>query len=92
MAIVRDTKAVGIIRIQRLGFGTGRRSRRGIAAMGDTGVSPQTAHVMLQKDILDQTIVLAQMQTRVFGRDHAGGVLTAVLEDSEAVKEHLGDL
>jgi hypothetical protein len=32
------------------------------------------------------------VQAAAFGSDDAGGVLTAVLQDSEAVKEHLIDL
>jgi soluble P-type ATPase len=48
--------------------------------------------MMSLKDILDESIVLAQVQTSAFRRHHAGRVLTAVLQDGQAVKEQLVDL
>jgi hypothetical protein len=42
--------------------------------------------------VLDQAVVLAEVQAPAFGRANASGVLAAVLEHREAVKEHLIDL
>mmetsp|Transcript_28238 Transcript_28238/g.46768 ORF Transcript_28238/g.46768 Transcript_28238/m.46768 type:complete len:258 (-) Transcript_28238:96-869(-) len=91
ITIVRHTDSVRIIRVQRLRFGTTGTTCRGVSHVSDTHVAAQFQHVVCLKDILDQSIVLAQMEATGFGRHHACSVLTAVLQYREAIKEHLID-
>ena len=92
IAIVRDANAVGIIGVEGLRFGTRGRTGRGVAAMTNAHVAAKLRHMMGLEDILHESVVLAQVQTTAFCRHHAGRVLTAVLQDGQAVKEELIDL
>jgi hypothetical protein len=92
IAVVREADTVGVVRVQGLRFGAASGPGRGIAAVADAHVAAEFFHVVLLEHVLDETVVLAQVQAAAFGRDNAGGVLTAVLQDREAVKEHLIDL
>ncbi len=47
--------------------------------------------MMCLEYILDEAIVFAEVETATFGGDYAGSVLAAMLEDGEAVEEHLVD-
>jgi hypothetical protein len=92
VSIVRDTNSVGIIRVERLGFGATARASGRIPTVTNPHVATQFLHVMCLKDVLDETIVLSQVQAAAFGSHNASSVLAAVLQHSQAVKEHLIDL
>jgi hypothetical protein len=89
---VREAYTVRIVGVEGLRFGATAGTGRGIPAVPDAHVAAEFDHVVLLKHVLDEAVVLAQVQAAAFGRDDAGSVLTAVLQDREAVKEHLIDL
>lgn len=92
IAIMSDADTVGVVSVKGLSFGTGGTSRRGVPDMAQSDVAPQLRHVMLQEDVLHQTIVLAEVEAHSIGRHHAGGILAAVLQDRQPVKQELIDL
>ena len=47
---------------------------------------------MVVKDVLDEAVVFAQVETSAFRGDNSSGVLATVLEHREAVEEHLVDV
>jgi len=48
--------------------------------------------VMGMKDIFDEAIAFTQMEAAAFGGDDSSSVLAAMLEDREAVEQHLVDV
>jgi hypothetical protein len=48
-------------------------------------MTAQLEHVMLVKNVLDQAVVFAQMQTQRFRRYNASGVLSAMLQYCQAI-------
>jgi hypothetical protein len=60
--------------------------------MSNSNISSQFHHVVCVKNILDKSVVLAQMQATTFCGDHARSVLATMLQDGQAIKQHLIDL
>mmetsp|Transcript_16724 Transcript_16724/g.33302 ORF Transcript_16724/g.33302 Transcript_16724/m.33302 type:complete len:271 (+) Transcript_16724:987-1799(+) len=98
VAVVRDTDAVGVVRVQRLGLGARRGAGRRVADVADADVAAELEHVVLLEDILHEAVLLAQVEpaaappgtaTVLLARHHARRVLSAVLEDGQAVEQHL---
>lgn len=48
--------------------------------------------MMGMEDILDEAIAFSQMEAATFGGDDSSSVLAAMLEDREAVEQHLVDV
>jgi hypothetical protein len=92
ISIVRHANPVGEVGVEGLGFGTGTGPSCRVPDMSDAHVASQFHHVMRLEDVLDQTVVLAQVQTTALGRDNASGILAPMLQDGQPVKEQLVDL
>ena len=56
--------------------------------MADADVAAQAQHVAFLEDFPHQTVALAQLQAAV-PSDHAGGILTAVLQGQQGVVKQL---
>ncbi len=59
--------------------------------MTDTHVALELHHVPSLKHVPDETVVLAQVDAMAIAGDHAGRVLTAMLNDRQAVVDGLVD-
>jgi len=44
------------------------------------------------EDVLDEAVTFAEVEAAVVGRDDAGGILAAMLQDREAVEDELVDV
>jgi hypothetical protein len=60
--------------------------------MSDAHVASQFHHVMSLEDVLDETIVLAQVQTTALRRDNASSILPPMLQHGQSIKEQLVNL
>jgi hypothetical protein len=60
--------------------------------MSQTKISSKLNHVMRSEHIFDKTIVFPEMKTAPLGCNNTSSILSAMLQDSEAVEDHLIDL
>ena len=92
VAVVREHHAEGRIDVERLRFRRiGRRARRRIAAMGDTHVARQSAHVARAENVAHEAGALVHEKGVVLARGDAGRILSAMLQDHQPIVEQLVD-
>ena len=91
VAVVGQGDAVGRIDIERLGFGLARRTGGRVADMTDAHIALQPLHVTRMEHVPYQPVVLAQQKATFIPGHHAGGILSAVLQDRQRVIDQLID-
>ena len=85
IAIVSQAQTVRRINIKGLRQGRAGTACRGVSDMTDTHIASQSLHVPRPKDILDQSIVLAQIQFAIVTRGNTCGILPAMLQYSQRI-------
>ena len=60
--------------------------------MTDAHRTLQSLDVSLAEYIANESIGLSQVEMVLFTGDYSGGILTAMLQDEQAVIQHLGDV
>ena len=92
VAVVREDDAERRVHVERLRFflarrGTGRR----IAHLADAHVARQAAHVARAEHVAHHAVGLVHVEIVAVRRGDAGGVLTAMLQEQQAVIDQLID-
>ena len=92
VAVVREHDAERRVHVERLGLffarrGTGRR----IAHLADAGGAGQAAHVARAEHVAHHAVGLVHVEIAAVRRGNAGCILTAVLQQQQAVIEQLVD-
>ena len=92
VAVVRERDAERRIDVERLRFELRRCAAGGrIAAVADAEIADEVAHVARAEDVAYVAARLVQVERVAVARDDARGVLAAVLQQQEAVVQHLVD-
>lgn len=79
IAIMCDANAVWIIGVQGLRFGTTAGSGGGVTTVSNPQMSTQFHHMVCLKDIFDESIFFAKVQTTLFRCNNASSILSAML-------------
>jgi hypothetical protein len=91
VAVVRQTDAERRVDVKRLCLGAGLAAGGRIAHMADAHIAQQPQHVPGMEHVAHQTVVLAQIQALLVAGHDAGGILSAMLQDGQAVVQGLID-
>ena len=92
VAVVREDDAERRVHVERLGFFFARRGTGGrVTDLADTGRAGQAAHVARAEHVAHHAVGLVHVEVAAVRCRDAGGVLTAVLQEQQAVIDQLID-
>ncbi|MNT34700.1 hypothetical protein D3C72_1706940 [compost metagenome] len=92
VAVMRQDHAIGRVHVERLRFFlAGCRASGRIAHLADTGGAGQAAHIAGAEDIAHQAVGLVHVESTAVGGGDAGSILSAMLQQQQAVVNQLVD-
>ena len=91
VAVMPEGDAERRVDIKGLGFGPGIATGGGVSGVADAHGAFELQHMPGVEHIPHQAVVLAQIHPIAVAGDDAGGVLTPVLDDGQAVVQGLID-
>ena len=89
VTIVGNANTMRIVRVKRLCFCAGAASSCGVSHVANSDVAFQFSHVMLLKDISNQTIILSKVEAPTLGCNHTSCILTAMLQNGQTIEQKL---